>query len=1288
MLRVKDGEKGQISKIDFSERRYLERIYDTEAREVLLLSSRQSEKCVVLTTPIAMADGRLVEAGDVRVGDVVATMRPDGTIGSSRVSWVSAHIRKPCLRVETRQGHILEAAATHPIRVWNGWADAGDMCVGDRLAAVRQCGSFVGTHSVEKTRLRLTAYLIGDGSLAQSVIGFTKAEGPVLSEFLHDIEALGGTYRLYKKKTGKAFDVRLRKLPTLCGWLKEDGLLGKKSAEKFVPDWVFSLTREDTSTFLNRLWATDGHVSRRTSSRYLIAYCSTSLKLVEQVQSLLWKFRIPTRIRKNWPAMYKRRGEERFAYILSVETKDGVTRFLRDIGALGKSEGIPFPERDSNSNLDTLPFEVRELIDLASPKRAWKALAYPPTYEKVAKRVAALREDPFADQSLVTSIEEHLNTDLYWDRVKAVTPLGDQVCVDFEVEGTHNFIASGLVTHNSTTLGNRLIALSAMNWYQNVLFVTPSASQTKVFSAARVDEIVDISPMVKALRSQDLTWNILEKELLTRSRIYLRYAFLNADRIRGISVNSIFYDEVQDLLKETIPVIKEAASRFRNALHVYSGTPKTLDNSIERLWSKSSTMAEWVVPCEAHFPWHWNILGPKNIGLVGPICEHCGKAINPEHPKAQWVEMRPKSHIEGYRICRLMVPWYFKPDLSSGKDPHRAWKSILHARATYPTAQFMNEVLAISYDSGDKPLSQAEVIAACDETDTYMMDEAQLKALSKSYRLYAGIDWGCHDEQTRVLTTRGFVFFKDLTEEDKVAQWNPADMKMSFVKPKSLLVKEWDQPLDHYTTKGGVDLMVTHTHKMLARAPSGSWKSEYSVDTRKRSHARFVGCVDWDGKEEKTFTLPGLPKSPGYQGSADLIFAMDDWLELLGYLITEGGVWKTAEKIQSCLDRLGVRHSQFPNENTKDLNWTICGKQYWDWYAREIGTTSADKRLPRWIFQLSKRQLAILFEAMMAGDGHKDLRPGCTSGTYTSTSRGLCEDFQEVCIRLGLRCSVSLQADASGNKKAKWSAIYSRGREYALCPKRSVKAVPYRGRVYCCSVDTGHIVTERNGKISYQGNSGENTFSVITIGAYVRNDTAFQILYSKRFDGQLVEPEPQMAEIIRLISKLRIKAVGCDYGMGFVQNKKLTSIFSAKRIFQFQYAARAPRKVQYKAALNRSLVFRTAVMADVFSAIKNKKIRLPSWEVYKEPYAEDMLSIYSEYSNTLRMLRYDTTPGTTDDTFHSILYCLLASFVDFKRPDIIAPIQDPTIAQEASAAMAEEHAMMEIEERLAREPDF
>lgn len=979
-IKIKGGDTGTVLSMDFSERKYLQRPYDTGSKKILLMTSRQTEKCVAIDTLVSLPNGRLVEAGSLKVGDYVATMTEEGKIEARRIVWVSPRRRKPSVRIETRQGHIICAATTHPMRAWDDWKEAGALTVGDRLAAVRRCGEFSGKAAPSKERIRLTAYLIGDGGTGSATLGFTNVPGPRLEEVKQDIASLGGTWRTYKKTKHKhsAIDLRFRHLPVLKGWLKEDSLLCK-SAGKRIPAWVFDLSEADTALFLNRLWSTDGHVSQRTRSNYNIAYCSISLRLVEQVQALLWKFGIPSRIRKNWPSIYKKRGQRKFAYILNVETKAGITRFLNDVGALGKSENVPLPECDSNNNLDTFPIEIQELITRIirsgpGTRRSGlfsaglgRVLSYPPTYDTLRRYVDTFRKERLYDSGLIDELEQHIDSDLYWDRIKKITKLKAQECVDFEVEGTHNFVAAGLVTHNSTTLGNKLLANSAMRPMRTSLFVTPSAMQTKVFSNARLADIIDISPLIRGLTHKSLVMNILEKEFANKSKIYLRYAFLSADRIRGLSVNDIFVDEIQDMLWDLMPVIEESSSHHKERLFVYSGTPKTFDNTIENYWSKHSTQSEWVIPCEHHGTpnrpdsWHWNVLGVKNIGKFGPICDRCGHKLNPEHQMARWVEMNPglpgkRPEFEGFRICRLMVPWYWKPDPHK-ENPHEQWDSILADQARYPTAQFLNEVMALSYDSGQKPLSRAEIMRLCDSK--YVMDEDAVAKLALSYPLFMGLDWG-------------------------------------------------------------------------------------------------------------------------------------------------------------------------------------------------------------------------------TGEG----------GSYT----------------------------------------------------------------------------------------------VMFVGGYVRGDHNFQIVYAKRYDGQMVDPEPQLQDIERLIRKFRCKRIVADYGMGFMPNKRLTSVFGAKRIHQFQYAVRAPAKITFKASLYRYLVFRTPVMSDVINAVKAGKFRFPSWQVFEKPFSTDMTALRAEYSNTQRMIQYGKPRGVPDDSFHALVYCLCASFLGgMMRPDIMAPMQET--GDGAAITSMEDHAIEEMEHFASMQSD-
>ncbi len=192
--------------------------------------------------------------------------------------------------------------------------------------------------------------------------------------------------------------------------------------------------------------------------------------------------------------------------------------------------------------------------------------------------------------------------------------------------------------------------------------------------------------------------------------------------------------------------------------------------------------------------------------------------------------------------------------------------------------------------------------------------------------------------------------------------------------------------------------------------------------------------------------------------------------------------------------------------------------------------------------------------------------------------------------------------------------------------------------------------------------SGENTYTVMTLGAYLP-DGKFNTFFYHRFEGREAEPTYQIEEITKLINYWKVQLVGCDYGGGFWPNDELTRRFGWQRIIKYQYSTPG-QKVKWEDGLHRFLVHRTEVMSDVFNAIKRRDVfRFPAWEHFQNPYGMDFLNIFSEFNEQRRMDEYKKSPNTTDDSFHAMVLCFLASMIRHPRPDVIAPNASPKESQ-------------------------
>lgn len=130
-------------------------------------------------------------------------------------------------------------------------------------------------------------------------------------------------------------------------------------------------------------------------------------------------------------------------------------------------------------------------------------------------------------------------------------------------------------TAKSTSLANLMMARAAMLPEKNQLYVSPAVAQTQEFSRDKLEPVILNSPFLREyMVDPRLVQNVLKKKFSNGSVINLRYALLNADRIRGISSDFCYFDETQDLLKDVISVIQETMSRSLIKKNVYAGTPK------------------------------------------------------------------------------------------------------------------------------------------------------------------------------------------------------------------------------------------------------------------------------------------------------------------------------------------------------------------------------------------------------------------------------------------------------------------------------------------------------------------------------------------------------------------------------------------------------------------------------------------------------------------------------------------------------------------------------------------
>lgn len=167
------------------------------------------------------------------------------------------------------------------------------------------------------------------------------------------------------------------------------------------------------------------------------------------------------------------------------------------------------------------------------------------------------------------------------------------------------------------------------------------------------------------------------------------------------------------------------------------------------------------------------------------------------------------------------------------------------------------------------------------------------------------------------------------------------------------------------------------------------------------------------------------------------------------------------------------------------------------------------------------------------------------------------------------------------------------------------------------------------------------SYTVLTLGHYHRQDQ-FKVVAIKKFTGKEADPDYVVQFISQISKMLGVCLVGVDWGHGWGVNNILVRMLGANRVVQFQHLPKLATKMKWDPIGFRYHLHRNFMMSELFYDMKNKFLIFPKWGHF-EPYSKDIFSIYTEYNEYKRDMKYDHRHSEPDDFFHSLLYCKLAS---------------------------------------------
>ncbi|WP_370892085.1 replicative DNA helicase [Janibacter sp. GXQ6167] len=382
----------------------------------------------------------------------------------------------PVFKLTLASGKTVRATENHKFLTYEGWNALANLREGDRLAVPRHVPSPRALTDWSDAQTILLAHLLGDGSfvkrqpLRYASIDEANLEAVTKAALTFGVAAVRDDYpaaRVSTLRLRAPFALARGRHNPIAEWLDGLGLFGLRSHEKFVPEQIFSLPKDQIALFIKHIWSTDGSVTVRKDGRGgRIYYASTSRRLVDDLTRLLLRFGIQTRLKTVRKAGY------RDGYTIDISGADSQRRFLQEVGVHGARNAHAerllqiVRETKANTNVDTVPRQVWDDVrDVMSESgitsRQFQAALGTSYCGSALYASAPSRERLSRVASVLDSAELELMAvnDVFWDTVVAVKADGVEEVFDATVLGHHNFVANGIAAHNSIEQDADLVIL-------------------------------------------------------------------------------------------------------------------------------------------------------------------------------------------------------------------------------------------------------------------------------------------------------------------------------------------------------------------------------------------------------------------------------------------------------------------------------------------------------------------------------------------------------------------------------------------------------------------------------------------------------------------------------------------------------------------------------------------------------------------------------------------------------------------------------------------------------------
>lgn len=528
---------------------------------------------------------------------------------STSTSIITDNGIKDVYKLVTQSGREIKATGNHPFWTIDGYKELDDLNPNDYVA-ISSCNVPSKPMYIDENIIKLIAYMLGNGTctLKTNIRFSINSEN---TKVINEMKSICTSFKcdMFQYDSDKKADYHIKGISkgfgkrtnnNIADILAKYDIIGKHSYDKTIPDEIFRLSNKQLAVFISRLYATDGWAtgSYKDKGRVEIGYSSTSKQMLVQLQSLLLRFGINSKLSEK---RTKLNGKVFISYVLGIYSRTDCKLFIDKIGIYSKEDAINnigdiisvsvkkgrfYP----SSIKDKLANAMREKNISPTHIRNTSGIRFDSKYSSICEEKIRKANDIVQCEE----VQNIIDSNVIWDKIVSIKHIGKEQTYDFTVPDYHNFVVNDFITHNTDCMCVAILwfAYTQYNRRQddqyNIVIATPFDNQINLIFT-RLKQLYKPSHLMQACVTRDIHHR-LEFTINGVTSIIEGFTSGSNNRnngaagTRGQRADVIIFDEIDYMEDNQISTIEQLTNEAPDTIKILAASTPTGKHNTYYRW--------------------------------------------------------------------------------------------------------------------------------------------------------------------------------------------------------------------------------------------------------------------------------------------------------------------------------------------------------------------------------------------------------------------------------------------------------------------------------------------------------------------------------------------------------------------------------------------------------------------------------------------------------------------------------------------------------------------------------